>query len=43
VTFQEAERYAHGNDMVYVETSAKTNFSVSEAFTECGKLVINHK
>ena len=43
VTYQEAERYAQGNDMVYCETSAKTNFSVSEAFTELGKLVINHK
>ncbi len=40
VTFLEASRFAQDNDLVFLETSAKTGESVDEAFLKCSKTIL---
>ncbi|OMJ65506.1 hypothetical protein SteCoe_38100 [Stentor coeruleus] len=40
VTREEAERFARDNKLLYIETSAKTAFNVSETFIRTGKEVL---
>jgi GTPase SAR1 family protein len=43
VTKEEAEEFAQTNNMLYIETSAKTKLCVENAFIEMIKLVIHNK
>ena len=40
VTFMEASRFAQENDLIFLETSAKTGDSVEEAFLKCSKTIL---
>ena len=40
VTFLEASRFAQENDLIFLETSAKTGDSVEEAFLKCSKTIL---
>merc|ERR1712051_30853 len=40
VTFLEASRFAQENDLVFVETSAKSGENVEEAFLKCSKTIL---
>lgn len=40
VTFLEASRFAQENDMMFLETSAKTGENVEEAFLKCCKTIL---
>merc|ERR1712198_153244 len=40
VTFLEASRFAQENDLIFLETSAKTGESVEEAFLKCSKTIL---
>ena len=37
VQTEEAQQYAKDNDIIYLETSAKTSLNVKKLFTEVGK------
>jgi len=41
VTFLEASRFAQENDLLFVETSAKTGENVEEVFVHCAKTILN--
>jgi len=41
VTFLEASRFAQENDLLFVETSAKTGEGVEEVFLHCAKTILN--
>lgn len=40
VTFLEASTFAQENDLIFLETSAKTGDSVEEAFLKCSKTIL---
>ena len=40
VTFMEASRFAQENDLIFLETSARTGDSVEEAFLKCSKTIL---
>lgn len=40
VTFLEASRFAQENDVMFLETSAKTGENVEEAFLKCSKTIL---
>ncbi len=40
VTFLEASRFAQENDLIFLETSAKTGEAVEEAFLKCSKTIL---
>ena len=39
VYFQEAEQYAKENNLLYMETSAKTALNVNDLFLQIGKII----
>eukprot|EP00029_Vermamoeba_vermiformis_P002405 TRINITY_DN12778_c0_g1_i1.p1 TRINITY_DN12778_c0_g1~~TRINITY_DN12778_c0_g1_i1.p1 ORF type:complete len:209 (-),score=70.23 TRINITY_DN12778_c0_g1_i1:54-680(-) len=41
VTFLEASRFAQENDLMFLETSAKTGEGVDEAFVKCAKTILS--
>jgi len=41
VTFLEASRFAQENDLMFIETSAKTGENVEEVFVKCAKTILN--
>jgi Ras-related protein Rab-4B len=41
VTFLEASRLAQENDMLFLETSAKTGEGVEEVFSMCSKMILS--
>ncbi|CAF1411717.1 unnamed protein product [Adineta ricciae] len=41
VTFDEASRFAEGNDLMFLETSAKTNENITESFLNCAQKILN--
>eukprot|EP01130_Rhizamoeba_saxonica_P010830 TRINITY_DN4465_c0_g1_i2.p1 TRINITY_DN4465_c0_g1~~TRINITY_DN4465_c0_g1_i2.p1 ORF type:complete len:219 (+),score=51.55 TRINITY_DN4465_c0_g1_i2:39-695(+) len=41
VTFLEASRYATENDIMFLETSAKSGDNIEEAFHHCSKTILN--
>lgn len=43
VSKEEAQEFAESNNMMYVEASAKTAFSIENAFIELCKLIIHNK
>ena len=43
VSKEEAERFATSNNMIYIETSAKTAFCIENAIIELLKLIIHNK
>jgi Ras-related protein Rab-2A len=42
VSFEEGERFAKENGLIFMETSAKTSFNVEEAFLETSKLIFGN-
>lgn len=40
VTFLEASNFAQENDLIFLETSAKTGENVEESFLKCGKAIL---
>nr|ACO14784.1 Ras-related protein Rab-4B [Caligus clemensi] len=40
VSFLEASRFAQANDLIFLETSAKTGEAVEEAFLKCSKSIL---
>lgn len=38
--FQEATQYANENDMMFLETSAKTGMNINEVFHQLGPAII---
>eukprot|EP01125_Pyxidicula_operculata_P016979 TRINITY_DN590_c1_g1_i2.p1 TRINITY_DN590_c1_g1~~TRINITY_DN590_c1_g1_i2.p1 ORF type:complete len:176 (+),score=20.54 TRINITY_DN590_c1_g1_i2:559-1086(+) len=41
VTFLEASRFAQENDLMFLESSAKTGDNVEEVFVKCAKTILN--
>ena len=41
VYFQEAEQYAKENNLLYMETSAKTALNVNDLFLQIGKITLH--
>lgn len=41
VTFLEASRFAQENDLIFLETSAKSGENVDEVFMKCAKTIVN--
>mmetsp|Transcript_39676 Transcript_39676/g.35417 ORF Transcript_39676/g.35417 Transcript_39676/m.35417 type:complete len:105 (+) Transcript_39676:418-732(+) len=39
VTYEEGERFAKENDLIFLETSAKTAYNVEEAFLKTAQLI----
>ncbi len=42
MSFEEGERFAKDNGLIFMETSAKTSFNVEEAFLETSKLIFGN-
>ena len=40
VSYEEARQFAEDNDMMYIETSAKTNDNVDEAFFQLARKIV---
>lgn len=40
VTIEEAQKFAHKNNMKYLETSAKTDTNIDNAFKKIGELIV---
>ncbi len=42
VSFEEGEKFAQDNNILFLETSAKTAFNVEEAFQQSAKCILNN-
>lgn len=41
IDYRTAKQFADANNMAFIETSAKTNVNVTEAFVSISKLILN--